>query len=377
MNRRLNQDAVEIFCTNFSSYLEMRDPGKIEWKGTVKWKEKYNEEFVPWPKKWQNNIILKNSRYTLEILQCVASDKKKEQRELASAVLNFYSPSPIEKICDCQLIARVLLEKGLIDNARVDDLTKNVKDSVKDWLERAEKNAREILGEEAASSEIVSTERRKPHQDPVQTFCANFSSGPEIRDPSKIELKGKEKRISRLKISEDILNNLACICSDEKREQRGLASEVLNSYSPSLIEKICDCRLIAKFLLEKGLFDNVHVNDLSKNVRDSVKDWLERAKEIAKQTLLVGFVSYGCFVCWGTISGRKEIIQESQQKRNVEEKERIKAWELFTQEPLLFDVRSSKHDGVGFRGTPKQWEAYLDALPCAKCKKHHSQCKCD
>ena len=44
--------------------------------------------------------------------------------------------------------------------------------------------------------------------------------------------------------------------------------------------------------------------------------------------------------------------------------------------PNLFDIRITGYDGNKFEGTRKQWQEYMNGLPCALCEKLVSKCKC-
>ena len=55
---------------------------------------------------------------------------------------------------------------------------------------------------------------------------------------------------------------------------------------------------------------------------------------------------------------------------------KLNGWVLFTQKPILFDIRSVGYDGSGFGGTEEQWQEYLNELPCACCKNLVNDCKC-
>lgn len=56
---------------------------------------------------------------------------------------------------------------------------------------------------------------------------------------------------------------------------------------------------------------------------------------------------------------------------------KLNGWVLFTQKPILYDIRSVGYKGKGFIGTEQQWQEYLDELPCACCKKLITDCKCE
>ena len=135
MKRQPVTNPVQTFCANFASHLDMSDSSELRWKRDVHW-----------PEKMESSISLKISRYTLEVLQNVL-DESKEHKLLAREVLKFYSPSPIEKFCDCNLVAKALIDSNLSDKPQT-ELAAEIADNVKDWLNLAEERARKLLPDE-------------------------------------------------------------------------------------------------------------------------------------------------------------------------------------------------------------------------------------
>jgi hypothetical protein len=60
-----------------------------------------------------------------------------------------------------------------------------------------------------------------------------------------------------------------------------------------------------------------------------------------------------------------------------EEIEILHGYILYTIKPYLFEARLTGYEGEKkFSGTAKQWDEYLDALPCTLCKKAATECDC-
>ena len=66
---------------------------------------------------------------------------------MAREVLKFYVPSPIEKFCDCNLVAKALIDSNLSDKPQT-ELVAEIADNVKGWLNLAEERARKLLPDE-------------------------------------------------------------------------------------------------------------------------------------------------------------------------------------------------------------------------------------
>ena len=121
-----SRDPVQIFCTNFPSHRDLaRNPSS------------YMQEVV-WPKLHNEDIELRISRYTLEVLDIVTSGKANEEglTNLIDAVLEFYGPSPVDMICNSSKIASALVESGLY-SANHQDLEKEVSESIANWRDKA------------------------------------------------------------------------------------------------------------------------------------------------------------------------------------------------------------------------------------------------
>lgn len=64
-------------------------------------------------------------------------------------------------------------------------------------------------------------------------------------------------------------------------------------------------------------------------------------------------------------------------KLTSEEIKTLHGYILYTIKPHLFEARTTGYDGKKrFSGTEKQWDEYIDALPCAVCKKAAAECDC-
>ncbi len=130
------KDPVQIFCTNFPSHKDLTEFPSAQ------------KTDVAWPKKFETDIQLRVSRYSLEVLSLVSSSKEPTDnvRALAVAVLEFYGPSPIEMFCRPDKIAEALIETNLIDEDE-DSLIAEVSASVENWLSLADTASRKMLPE--------------------------------------------------------------------------------------------------------------------------------------------------------------------------------------------------------------------------------------
>ncbi len=133
------RDPVQIFCANFPSHKDLTVyPSK-------------NKEGIVWPKKFDNNIQLRISRYSLEVLNCLTSGRETtdEMKRLAVAILEFYGPSPVERFCRPDMIAEALIETNLIEKDLA-ALTREVAGSVNEWLKLAIAASLDLVPELAA-----------------------------------------------------------------------------------------------------------------------------------------------------------------------------------------------------------------------------------
>lgn len=130
MKQQPSIDFVQVFCSNFPS---QRDLSNREYR----WR--YD---VHWPKQFEKDISLSISRYSLEVFQLVL-DESVEHKYLAGAVLYFYAPLPVDRFCDCSLIANALVNTGLADMNQ-NTLAEQVAVNVKSWLERAVEKAQKL-----------------------------------------------------------------------------------------------------------------------------------------------------------------------------------------------------------------------------------------
>lgn len=74
-----------------------------------------------------------------------------------------------------------------------------------------------------------------------------------------------------------------------------------------------------------------------------------------------------------TVDGKLKFFE----KLTSEEIETLHGYILYTIKPLLFEARTTGYKGEKrFSGTKKQWNEYIDALPCAVCKKAAAECDC-
>jgi len=131
MKKQPTVDPVQVFCSNFPSYLDLSGP-------TLRWIPEVN-----WSDELKNSICLRISRYSLEVLQLVLDESAKHEH-LARAVLEFYAPSPIERFCDCNKIASALRQMNLSE-LEYDELVNQLTDRVHTWLELATKRAQQLL----------------------------------------------------------------------------------------------------------------------------------------------------------------------------------------------------------------------------------------
>ncbi len=127
-------DPVQSFCMNFKSHRDLSDLSSRRIPD------------VHWPEPFDKDLQLRISRYTLEIFQIILAKSKDYEKlaeeeckhliSLARQVLEFYSPSPINRICRCDLIADALINVRLVDEKQA-ILENQVTEKVREWLKQA------------------------------------------------------------------------------------------------------------------------------------------------------------------------------------------------------------------------------------------------
>jgi hypothetical protein len=131
-----SRDPIRVFCANFPSQRDLTVvPSKFK-------------SSIPWQEQFDRDSQLRISRESLEVLNIITSSTEltNELAQLAKAVLEFYSPSPIEKFCRSDSIAKALIETNLIEGD-LDAVTHEVAESVRHWLKRADEQSRILLPE--------------------------------------------------------------------------------------------------------------------------------------------------------------------------------------------------------------------------------------
>jgi hypothetical protein len=135
-------DPVQIFCMNFKSHRDLSDLSSRRIPD------------VRWPDPFDKDFQLRISRYTLEIFQIMLAKSKDYEKltegeceyliNLARQVLEFYSPSPINRICRCDLIANALIKERLVDEKQA-VLESQVTEKVREWLKQATDTSMKML----------------------------------------------------------------------------------------------------------------------------------------------------------------------------------------------------------------------------------------
>ena len=140
---------VQIFCTNFGSHLDLsgeksRRIPDFYWSNKFEISDSRKNGIPPDSWSFEDIIQLRISRYTLEVLQLVLSDESGQRKDLAKAILEFYEPSPINKICRCDLIAKALIDANL---ASIDqnNLSEQVTIEVQKWLDKATEVSKKLF----------------------------------------------------------------------------------------------------------------------------------------------------------------------------------------------------------------------------------------
>ena len=147
-NKQPAIDVLQTFCTNFESHFDLSgEKGLLN--NNVRWTKQFDlpqdqktlAEINPeqLEKIWQ----LRKARQVFEVFQVILN---KNHKGLAVALLEFYAPTPIEKICPLNLIAEALIKEGLVDsNLDVTELENQLSVNYQKWLEQAIKRSKEIL----------------------------------------------------------------------------------------------------------------------------------------------------------------------------------------------------------------------------------------
>lgn len=143
-------DYVQIFCTNFKSHLDLSGD-KSRRISDFQWSNKFEifdgrKNIDPKDKLWPVGDILqlRISRYTLEVLQLVLLDESGQRKDLAKAILEFYEPSPMNKICRCDLIAKALTDANLVSTDQ-NNLAEQVAIKVQKWLDEATEVSKKLF----------------------------------------------------------------------------------------------------------------------------------------------------------------------------------------------------------------------------------------
>jgi hypothetical protein len=111
-NKQPTIDFLQIFCMNFESHFDLS--GDISHRNnTVRWTEQFDlpngsKSFAEISQEHLGKIWqLKKARQVFEVFQVIL-DKKKAHKNLAVDILEFYAPTPIEKICPLSVISEAL-----------------------------------------------------------------------------------------------------------------------------------------------------------------------------------------------------------------------------------------------------------------------------
>lgn len=140
---------VQTFCDNFKSHLDLSggrripDPN-VHWSHKFEISDSRKNDILPDLWSVEDIIQLRISRYTLEVLHLVLKDKSGQRKDLAKAILEFYGPSPINKICRCDLIAKALIDANLVSIDQ-NNLSEQVAIEVQKWLDKATEVSKKLF----------------------------------------------------------------------------------------------------------------------------------------------------------------------------------------------------------------------------------------
>lgn len=125
-------DFIQVFCMNFKSHFDLSG-------------EKSHRDYsTRWSDQFEKNWQLKKARQVFEVFQVILG--KTDHKGLAVGVLEFYAPTPIEKICSLNVIAEALIKEGLVDSSiDVTELENELAVNYQKWLALAVKRSKEIL----------------------------------------------------------------------------------------------------------------------------------------------------------------------------------------------------------------------------------------
>jgi len=140
-------DPIQIFCMNFKCDIDLRLPpgGPPRYIASVIWpsfedlcKNKdssFNDRKIQYQ---LLEILLKNSRYSIETIQLVLAEPKK-YTHLEKAILNYYSKINSDEFFHSEQIidALKLLQLFEFDNLSREELIDSVKTKLNNWLDKA------------------------------------------------------------------------------------------------------------------------------------------------------------------------------------------------------------------------------------------------
>ncbi len=131
-NKQPTIDFLQVFCMNFKSHFDLSG-------------EKSHRDYsTQWSEQFEKNWQLKKARQVFEVFQVILG--KTDHKGLAVSVLEFYAPTPIEKICPLNIIAQALIKEGLVDSTiDITKLENELTVSYQKWLDLAVNRSKEIL----------------------------------------------------------------------------------------------------------------------------------------------------------------------------------------------------------------------------------------
>lgn len=145
-----SRDLIQIFCTNFPSHFDFSD-GISHRISDIRWSDQFDAPQDPKKlaamdyEKLEKINCLKLTRQVLEVFNAVLQDDNKSHKNLAEAILEFYAPTPIKKLCYSNLIAEALIKEKLVVGADSVELEEEILTSFSKWRDQAIKKSQDLL----------------------------------------------------------------------------------------------------------------------------------------------------------------------------------------------------------------------------------------
>jgi len=202
-------DPVQSFCMNFKSHRDLSDLSSRRIPD------------VHWPEPFDKDLQLRISRYTLEIFQIILAKSKDYEKlaeeeckhliSLARQVLEFYSPSPINRICRCDLIADALINVRLVDEKQA-ILENQVTEKVREWLKQATDASMKMLLEILEKEDSEKEDSEKEDSEKEDSEKEDSEKEDSEKEDSEKEDSEKQKMYKNFKGETDwiFVNGMVC-----------------------------------------------------------------------------------------------------------------------------------------------------------------------